>query len=324
MYYLNLLFIVLLIYYAYKINDSYLKLEHGAIIGFKVKTESYDHLQGNTNVRDSNVVAEFTKRVKQLNPSSIEDFFFNENIQDLLKLNNIEINHVENLKVNESFLVPFASKDVLFKNCEINNDILFEGKNLIFEGCKFEDNISIYSEDKDCELNIVNCSLPQRINSDDIKNDVIKARERSLKIRGKYSEVVIEAKKEENKYIGGLIDTSLAIIEKENKPNQIKFFKIDTINNSKSSGSMEMESSLILKLFKWSIIKTKNFPRKLLLDQLKIVKKENDISSNNEALEKCKVSKEEQIYRANEQEKSLKILQKPITKTYIELPYFSE
>ena len=207
-----------------------------------------------------------------------------ENFLAKLTNENLKITSISNYTFKNATIISKELNGVTFENCiiEENASIHLDNEKIIFNNCKFCNQTSIHSSNAEAEIIISNSTLPEKISANTKGDERIKSRQNALKFVGKFKNLTLDSNQD-----GGLINTSLAEIKKDNMNNPIIFIQ---------NGS-PLDSTQVLKLYGGSLIKKGNLRKEIITAQIQA--KINDAKNNNEdiddeeALSRCIISENE-------------------------------
>ena len=207
-----------------------------------------------------------------------------ENFLAKLTNENLKITSISNYTFKNATIISNELDGVTFENCiiEENASIHFDNEKIIFNNCKFGDQTSIHSSNAEAEIIISNSTLPEKIPANTKGDERIKSRQNALKFVGKFKNLTLDSNQD-----GGLINTSLAEIKKDNMNNPIIFIQ---------NGS-PLDSTQVLKLYGGSLIKKGNLRKEIITAQIQAkindAKNNNEDIDNEEALSRCIISENE-------------------------------
>lgn len=207
-----------------------------------------------------------------------------ENFLAKLTNENLKITSISNYTFKNATIISKELNGVTFENCiiEENASIHFDNEKIIFNNCKFGNQTSIHSSNTEAEIIISNSTLPEKISANTKGDERIKSRQNALKFVGKFKNLTLDSNQD-----GGLINTSLAEIKKDNMNNPIIFIQ---------NGS-PLDSTQVLKLYGGSLIKKGNLRKEIITAQIQAkindAKNNNEDIDNEEALSRCIISENE-------------------------------
>ena len=207
-----------------------------------------------------------------------------ENFLAKLTNENLKITSISNYTFKNATIISKELNGVTFENCiiEENASIHLDNEKIIFNNCKFCNQTSIHSSNTEAEIIISNSTLPEKISANTKGDERIKSRQNALKFVGKFKNLTLDSNQD-----GGLINTSLAEIKKDNMNNPIIFIQ---------NGS-PLDSTQVLKLYGGSLIKKGNLRKEIITAQIQAkindAKNNNEDIDNEEALSRCIISENE-------------------------------
>ena len=207
-----------------------------------------------------------------------------ENFLAKLTNENLKITTISNYTFKNATIISKELNGVTFENCiiEENASIHLDNEKIIFNNCKFCNQTSIHSSNAEAEIIISNSTLPEKISANTKGDERIKSRQNALKFVGKFKNLTLDSNQD-----GGLINTSLAEIKKDNMNNPIIFIQ---------NGS-PLDSTQVLKLYGGSLIKKGNLRKEIITAQIQAkindAKNNNEDIDNEEALSRCIISENE-------------------------------